>query len=472
MSNFDDMIPDFVAESRDLLPDVEQGLLALENDPTSVDQETVNTIFRAIHSIKGGASFVGLHTLEKLAHKMEDLLNLIRNGDLAPSQQVSSDLLISLDALTEMLEQVESSNDSPIDHLIAALQALIDGETPAEVQEAMTTPAVSSRADLAGFHVDSYTLEHRFKQGYIFLVEFDLISAENSGATPYRLIQELLSLGEVLDAQVTVTSQPDDPLEPTSLVLRSLFFTVIEEDILTVGLEPPPTSITLLSREDFVPQAPAVPASAPAASPAPTRPAPAAAPAPAQPAPTAAPAPAQAAPTAPAAAPTQPAPTEPPAEEPDRAGEGEYLSFFLHNEEYAVETARVQEIISYQHVARIPRAPKFVRGVINLRGMVVPVVDLREKLGFEAKEYDKYTVVIVVQTEGESAEPGEEKTVGLIVDSVADVTELTTEGIQPPPDFSKKATSRYIKGLGSQGGRFLILLDLRPLLRREELVNG
>jgi two-component system chemotaxis sensor kinase CheA len=101
MSDFDDIIPEFIAESTDLLEEVESGLLQMESG--SAQEETVHTIFRAIHSIKGGAGFVGLHKIESLAHKMEDLLNLIRNGDLDPSQAVIDALLQSLDVLTHLV---------------------------------------------------------------------------------------------------------------------------------------------------------------------------------------------------------------------------------------------------------------------------------------------------------------------------------------------------------------------------------
>ncbi|MBW2619598.1 MAG: purine-binding chemotaxis protein CheW [Deltaproteobacteria bacterium] len=140
---------------------------------------------------------------------------------------------------------------------------------------------------------------------------------------------------------------------------------------------------------------------------------------------------------------------------------GEYLTFPLAGEEYAMETDQVQEIISHQHITRLPRVPDFVKGVINLRGMVVPVIDLRQKLGFETQEYNQYTVIIVTNVA--------DKTTGLIVDSVSDVRELTTAGIQPPPELTRSAISSYIKGVGKQEGRFLIILDLDRLLNHREL---
>ncbi len=467
MGAFDDMIPEFVAESKDLLPEVEQGLLALESDPESVDPETINTIFRAMHSIKGGASFVGLTQLEHLAHKMEDLLNLVRNGDMTPTPEVVAELLNSLDVVSEMLEEVETSNDYDIDERMAALQAIIDGQAAPQAAEAIATPAVSSKDWLSGFTTSAYNLEKRFNQGFVYFLEYDLLAAEKQGFTPLKLIKEIISLGEVIDADVTATAAADAPLDAKTLTLRMLFFSVMEEELLQIGLNPPPAVVTVLSPSDFEPG----PAEEPApAAPAAEEEAPAmAAAAPETTEPPAPPAAAEAPPAPPLHEPPQDtgaagrekAPAVEDASGPEWAQAGEYLTFFLAEEEYAVETARVQEIISMQHIARLPRTPSYVKGVINLRGMVVPVVCLREKLGFEPATYDKYTVIIVVQTG--------EKTTGLIVDSVSDVNELSEDNLQPPPDFARKVSSRFIKGLGKLEDRFLILLDLTALLDKSEL---
>ena len=453
MSQFDEMIPEFVAESQDLLPEVEQGLLALEDDPDSVDQETVNTIFRAIHSIKGGASFVGLHQLERLAHKMEDLLNLIRNQDVAPTPQVSSELLTSLDALTEMLENVEDSGAYEIEGRLASLQAIIDGQASEEVKEAIATPAVSPQEDLASFEVDTYTLDQAFAHGFVYFLRFDLMGMEEQGLSAFDLTRELLSMGEILSASVQAVPAEDDPLEAASLVLGVLFASIMEEEFLKLGLSAEHSRLDSLSREDF-------PATAPSAveeevlAPPPMEPPPQAeAPPPETP-----PAP----PSQPETPPPEPAPlAEDVAQRLRLAQPGEYLTFPLAGEEYAIETDQVQEIISHQHISRLPRVPDFVKGVINLRGMVVPVIDLRQKLGFEIREYNQFTVIIVINVA--------DKTTGLIVDSVSDVHDLTTEGIQPPPELARSAISEYIKGVGKQEDRFLIMLDLDRLLKRHEL---
>ncbi len=452
MSQFDDMIPEFVAESRDLMPEVEQGLLALENDPLNVDPETVNTIFRAIHSVKGGASFVGLHRIEQLSHKMEDLLNLIRNGDIAPSQTVSSELLRSLDVLNDMLDRVETSNERDIQNEVAALQALIDDQTSIEVQTAMATSATSPKEELAVFGVDQYTLEKKFAQGLVYLISFDLVSTEEEGFSPLKLIQELTSLGEIIDAQVQVAPAPEDPFEVASLSLDVLFFSVLEEDILSAGLSPEPQKVVQVSLEDFQtskPPAPPIEEAGMISLDSEKKPSAA-----------------KEAASAPAAfeEEDQSVAAEAAAHFGAEARPGEYLTFFLGEEEYAVETANIQEIISLQHIARLPRVPPYVKGMINLRGMVVPVVDLREKFGLEVKKFDKYTVIIVVEVE--------DKTTGLIVDSVSDVNELTAASLHEAPEFARSLSTGHIKGLGRLDERFLILLDLKKLLGREEMVLG
>lgn len=449
MGQFDDMIPEFVTESRDLLPEVETGLLNLETDPDSVDPETVNTIFRAMHSIKGGASFVGLSNLEHLAHKMEDVLNLVRNGDLTPGNAVVAELLTSLDSVTEMLDNVETSNDYPIDDRVAALQALIEGEAGPEVVQAMATPAVSTSDHLADFSIDEYTVTEKFKRGQLYVLKYDLLQAEQDGVTPIKLIKDLTSLGEVVDAAVKVEAVEADPLEPAALTLGVVFFSVMEEELLTIGLHPAPEMIVPLTQEDFQ--------SAQAAAPAPETAAPVetAAPPEAPSSPPPAPEP------APSAAP--PAPEEPIEEEPEaESTAGEYLTFLIGEEEYGLKTSRIKEIISMQHITRLPRSPSFVKGVINLRGMVVPVVCLREKLGFDSREPDKYSVIIVSQVE--------DKTIGLVVDSVSDVNDLTEQQIQSAPEFSRQVSARFVSGLGQVDERFVILLNVNTLLSKSELI--
>ncbi len=152
------------------------------------------------------------------------------------------------------------------------------------------------------------------------------------------------------------------------------------------------------------------------------------------------------------------------AAEPSPQGDGlrrEFLSFRLGAEEYGVDILKVQEIRSYDSVTRLPEAPDYIKGVINLRGTIVPVVDLRLKLKLEQAEYDKHTVMIILNMA--------DKVIGMIVDGVSDVLTLADSQIRPPPEFSGVLDTRYITGLGAVDDRMLILVDIECLMSASDM---
>jgi purine-binding chemotaxis protein CheW len=135
----------------------------------------------------------------------------------------------------------------------------------------------------------------------------------------------------------------------------------------------------------------------------------------------------------------------------------EYLTFTLGKEEYGIEILKVQEIRGYEAVTRIANAPEFIKGVVNLRGIIVPIVDMRIKFKLGEAEYNQFTVVIILNVAG--------RVVGMVVDSVSDVIQLTGEQIRPAPDFSSSTfDTRYITGLGTIDERMLILVDIEKLM--------
>ncbi len=137
-------------------------------------------------------------------------------------------------------------------------------------------------------------------------------------------------------------------------------------------------------------------------------------------------------------------------------GSAEFLTFRLGAEEYGIDILRVQEIRSYEEPTRIANAPSFIKGVVNLRGVIVPVVDLRIKLGCEKVEYNGFTVVIVLNVRG--------RVVGAVVDSVSDVLELAGDLIKPAPEMSTSVDTTFITGIASVGERMLILMDIEALM--------
>jgi purine-binding chemotaxis protein CheW len=144
---------------------------------------------------------------------------------------------------------------------------------------------------------------------------------------------------------------------------------------------------------------------------------------------------------------------------------GEFLTFRLGAEEYGIDILRVQEIRSYEAPTRIANVPDFIKGVVNLRGVIVPIVDLRLKLGCPSAEYNTFTVVVVLNVRG--------RVVGAVVDSVSDVLELQKEQIKPAPSLASSVDSNFITGIGAvKGGdaeRMLILMDIEALMSSADM---
>ena len=137
-------------------------------------------------------------------------------------------------------------------------------------------------------------------------------------------------------------------------------------------------------------------------------------------------------------------------------GAREYLTFRLGEEEYGIDILKVQEIRGYEQPTRIANAPEFIKGVVNLRGTIVPIVDMRLRFNCSEVEYNAFTVVIILNLRN--------RVVGIVVDSVSDVMELPADAVRPAPDIESAIDSGCILGLGSVGERMLILLDIEKLM--------
>jgi len=146
---------------------------------------------------------------------------------------------------------------------------------------------------------------------------------------------------------------------------------------------------------------------------------------------------------------------------------GKYLTFKLAAEEYGLEILKVQEIIKTMEITKVPRTPDFVRGVINLRGKVIPVVDLRLKFDMEAKDTTDKTCVIVVQVRRNEATV----TMGIIVDEVSEVLDIATGEIEEAPSFGAQVDTRFILGMAKAKGGVKILLDINKVLASDELAK-
>ncbi|GGD89504.1 chemotaxis protein CheW [Caballeronia grimmiae] len=143
------------------------------------------------------------------------------------------------------------------------------------------------------------------------------------------------------------------------------------------------------------------------------------------------------------------------------AGSKEFLIFNLGQEQYGIDILKVQELRGYDAVTRVANAPIFIKGVINLRGVIVPIADMRLKFELESAVYDDQTVVVVLNVAG--------RVVGIVVDGVSDVQTLTPEQIRPAPGFNSTVNTDYITGIGTIDGRMLILMDIEKLITSEEM---
>jgi len=142
-------------------------------------------------------------------------------------------------------------------------------------------------------------------------------------------------------------------------------------------------------------------------------------------------------------------------------GGREYLSFVLGESQYCIDILKVQEIRTYEPPTRIANTPAFIKGVINLRGNIVPIIDLRVKFGLPESRYDTQTVVIVLNIA--------KRTVGVVVDGVSDVIAVPASEIKPPPELAGALDTQYLQGLATVGGQMMIIIDIERLMSSRDM---
>ncbi len=145
--------------------------------------------------------------------------------------------------------------------------------------------------------------------------------------------------------------------------------------------------------------------------------------------------------------------------------EGKYLTFSLADEEYGISILKIKEIIGMMPITTVPQTPEFVKGVINLRGKVIPVIDLRLRFGMDAIDYTERTCIIVVEIEGSAGTVQ----IGIVVDAVSEVLNVNAEDVEETPTFGAKLNTDYILGMAKMEGGVKILLDIDRVLSNEEV---
>ena len=139
------------------------------------------------------------------------------------------------------------------------------------------------------------------------------------------------------------------------------------------------------------------------------------------------------------------------------------ISFSIGEEDYGVDIQEVKEVIRIREITQLPKAPTFVKGVINLRGDVIPIIDLREKFGLEQQDYTDVTRVIVVEVDG--------KSIGMVVDRVSNVIKIPQDEIEPPPPLVGDLSGEYLRGIGKLGEKLIVLISIDKILTTDEKIE-
>jgi two-component system, chemotaxis family, sensor kinase CheA len=237
----DEILDMFLEDTREHLADIETDILDIEEGGPDFDPELVNKVFRTAHSIKGSAGFLGLDGIRDLSHKIENVLDIIRSGELATTSEVLNVILRGFDRLSELVDNHQESNDMDISGQVAALTNLIAAPLPQEEKKTVTTSTGVALPDGREIFTPS---EHELKQAmkggnFIYLVEFDLIhDVHDKGQTPFDLLQFLGKSGLIMDCTMGITDVGDLESEPSNRIpFYVLYSSILEPELVNMVLQ-------------------------------------------------------------------------------------------------------------------------------------------------------------------------------------------------------------------------------------------
>jgi two-component system chemotaxis sensor kinase CheA len=232
----DETLQMYIEESLDHLGDIESDLLTIEEGGANIDLDLVNNVFRAAHSIKGGAGFMGLTTIKDLSHHLENVLGLIRTNELIPDSTRISVLLKGFDKLETLLKNIETSNDIDVYDHITALENITKSSLPEDQQDMVSEMVDIVLTDGRIFqHISLYELEKYKAEGKnLFLVEYDLINdIQRKGKNPIEVLNNLHKTGIIVDSRIDFDSVGtlEDTASPSRIPFQVLFASIIEYDM-------------------------------------------------------------------------------------------------------------------------------------------------------------------------------------------------------------------------------------------------
>ena len=248
----DELVQDYLAECREHLATIETDLLAMEQCGAEIDDQLVNRVFRAAHSIKGGAGFFDLVKIRELAHKTENALDLIRCGQMVPTPEVVSILLMAFDKLRELIAHHRESNHVDVSEFVSALTALTAGSLPADQKNSLTEQVeMQTKEPDKHIQISAFDLNQARRGGKcIYLIQYDLIhDIQRRGKTPWEVFHGLIQCGTILETVFDLDSAGtlDDELT-NALMLEVLYATVLEPDLIGQVVEVPPERVSLVEK--------------------------------------------------------------------------------------------------------------------------------------------------------------------------------------------------------------------------------
>ncbi len=424
MNEMVDLIPEFVEESFEHLKHIEEDIILIEQG--EADKELINRVFRAVHSIKGGSSFLGLKHIELLSHKMEDIFNMVRNNDLFFDSSISSIVLRAIDQLKDLLENVQASDSIDVSGNLRELAEILRQHQGDGAESGLKELKVSDET----VSLDDYRMNGYRKKGFhVYLVKMELCETSRF-KNPLEFIREIEKTGEIIEIRVDMEMLlRDEGFSGEGIPMRLAYATVLDKELLAHSLG---------ANEDKITEIP------------------------------------------------MPRETRPSVSEPigltigegevvDNSAEADYeseeedeealkeynefLTFTVGEEEYGITIQLIHEIITMQRMTPVPDSPDFMKGVINLRGDIIPVFDFRKRLAFEDREYDAKTITLVAKVM--------EKKIGIVVDRVSEVIGFKKDEIRDAPQI-EQIPADYLIGIGQKDKRFVFLLKVKEIFKPEE----
>jgi len=243
MLEMNELMVSFVEDCREHLGQIETSLMDMEAAGAALDLELVNSVFRAAHSIKGGAGMLGLDNIKLLSHKLENVLHMVRNAELVPTSDVVSVLLMGFDRLTELVENVDASEGMPIEEQVQSLMLISAGDAGGD--EVTKEPTSIDVGKTSLFTVDPLSLDQARSGGnYIYLLEYDLIhDIHGKNKMPFEMLKQLTDTGRIVDCKVDFDAVGDLDGFGNSIPFYVLFASILEPKYVSGLVKLPPERV-------------------------------------------------------------------------------------------------------------------------------------------------------------------------------------------------------------------------------------